>query len=121
MDKTKTVLLGAVAGLTTIGAARTATAPDPNPSEFLQVSSYADLLAPVQNAATLLKADNTLRASDRVQQDDTQRVPEDVQLAEYYTYRPRYHHHHHQAYRRDHHHHHTSYVGVPGVGRVYVR
>ena len=125
MDKTKTGLLGAVAGLATMGAAHATTAPAPNPSEFLQVSSYGELLGPVQNAAALLRADNTVRASEGVQQDDTRQVPEDVQQADYYTYGPRYHHHHHhhhhQAYRHDHHHHHSSYVGVPGVGGVIIR
>jgi hypothetical protein len=124
MDKTKT-LLGAVAGLATMGAAHATIAPAPNPSEFLQASSYSDLLAPVQNAPALLKADNTMRASEGVQQDDVGRIPPgNVQEADYYGPPPGYrhhHHHHHQAYRRDHHHHHTSYVGVPGVGGVVVR
>jgi hypothetical protein len=123
MDKTTAGLLGAVAGLATMGMAHATT---PNPTEFLQVSSYADLLSPVQNATELLQADNTARASEGVQQDDMRRVPSgSVQEADYYGpspgYRHYHHHHHHQAYRYEHHHHHRSYVGIPGVGGVVVR
>lgn len=127
MDKTTAGLLGAVAGLATMGAAHAATAPAPNPSEFLQISSYGDLLTPVPNATALLTADDTARASEGVQEDDMQRVPAgDIQEADYYGpppgYRHHHHHHHHQAYRHHHHHHHHSaYVGIPGVGGVIVR
>ena len=58
MDKKTLGLLGAVAGLAAAGSAHAANAPVPNPAEALQASSYADLLAPVQNAAALLKADD---------------------------------------------------------------
>jgi hypothetical protein len=129
MDKKIAGLLGAVASWVTMGAAHATTAtPMPNPSEALQASSYADLLAPVENAVALVKADDVVRARSQSQSRELegtqQDVPEgNVQLADYWQ-RPRahHHHHHHQAYRHHHHHHHhASVVGIPGVGAVVVR
>lgn len=122
MDKKIAGLLGAVAGLATMSAAQAATEPASNPSEALQASSYADLLAPIPNAVEALKADNTARAQK-------------IELAQYYNpyysgyYRyPYYHHHHHHHHhnnyysRRHHHHHHhnSAFIGIPGVGGVVV-
>jgi hypothetical protein len=120
MDKKTAGLIGAVAGLATMGVAH---ASIPQSSEALQPSSYADLLAPVPNAVEMLKTDDAVRQRNR--------VPEGgVQLADYGYYDPpAYYHHHHHHYRDDrayyrrehHHHHHNSYVGIPGVGGVIVR
>ena len=122
MDKKATGLVSAVAGLATMGVAHAAIPPAPSASDALQVSSYADLLAPVPNALAQVKADDAARAR--------QPKPEgELQLAEYYDYNrgpPRayhhhhhHHHHHHQAYyRHHHHHHHHTVVGIPGVGGV---
>jgi membrane-bound lytic murein transglycosylase len=127
MDKKIAGLLGAAAGLATVNAAQAATEPGANPSETLQASSYAELLAPIPNAVEVLKADNAARAQN-------------IKLAQYYNpyygysyppsgyyaypyYRPHHHHHHHNNYysRHDHHHHHNSaYIGIPGVGGVVV-
>ncbi len=124
MDKKIAGLLGAVAGLATIGAAQAAVEPAPGPSEA--ASSYADLLAPVPNAVAALKADNQARSQN-------------IELAQYY-YNPYYgysypyygyyggypyyhhHHHHHHTYYNNHHHHHhnSAYIGIPGVGGVVV-
>ena len=95
MDKKLAGLLGAVAGLATIGSAQAATGPTANASEAMQASSYADLLAPVPNAKEALKADDEVRAQEAAK----------VELAQYYYYYGAppfysYHHHHH------HHHHH---------------
>lgn len=122
MDKKLARLLGAVAGLATMSAAQAAPQPAPNPSAALQANSYADLLAPIPNAASLLKADDAAR----VQQ------PAEMQLAQVYyaPYPPPYahhhhHHHHHHVRRYAHHHHHLHHpgvvVGVPGIGGVVVR
>ena len=122
MDRKTAGLLGAVVGLATMGSAQAANVPATNTAEALQASSYADLLSPVQDAVTLMKADDALRAREPAP------VTGDVQDANYY-YAPGYvpayhhhhhhHHHHHQAYRHHHHHHHHSaYVGIPGVGVV---
>jgi hypothetical protein len=127
MDKKIAGLLGAVAGWVTMGAANAATAPASNPSEALEASSYADLLAPVHNAVALVKADDTARQREqqRAPEGAQQDVPEgNMQLADWGGgyYRHHHHHHHHQAYRHHHHHHHhTSYIGIPGVGGVVVR
>jgi hypothetical protein len=124
MDKTKAGLLGAVATLATLGAAHAATSAAVNPADALQAASYSDLLAPVQNAVAVMKADDAARARKQEQR----QAEGDVQLAQYY-YGPEYyhhhHHHHHAYYRRyhhhHHHHHHNAFIGVPGVGGVIVR
>jgi hypothetical protein len=104
MDKKIAALLGAVAGVATMGSAQAATGSAGNTPEALQASSYADLLAPVPNAVEALKADDAARAE----------AAAEVQLAQYYPYPyppPYYyyhhhHHHHHRYWRRYYHHHH---------------
>lgn len=123
MDKTTAGLLGAVATLATMGVAQAATPPAPNPSEFMQIGSYTDLLAPVQNAKALLKADNAMQAERGRYQDDVDRTPENIQLADWnqrnYYRRGEEHHHHHAYYHHHHHHHHHHVEGyIPGVGVV---
>ena len=124
MDKKIAGMLGAVAGIATLGAAQatpvpTKSAPAPDP---VAATSYADLLTPVPNALEALKVDNAARA---------QSVHVDgVQLARYY-----HHHHHHDRrnrhhhsrwwYRHHHHHHHHhrhhgAFIGIPGVGGIVV-
>jgi hypothetical protein len=131
MDKKTVGLIGAVAGLATIGSAQAAITPAPDPAPALQASSYADLLAPVADAAALLKADDATRWRAPAP------APGDVRDAQYYYYGPYYspyyyypynyyyprpyyyhhHHHHHRYYRRPyrHHHHHAAVRGVSGV------
>src|SRR5579875_1653736 len=69
MDRKTAGLLGAMAGLATLGAAHTASAAMPNPAEPPQAESYADLLAPVANPVAALKADDTARAQAAAQND----------------------------------------------------
>ncbi|MBV8738948.1 MAG: hypothetical protein JO007_17160 [Alphaproteobacteria bacterium] len=120
MDKKIAGLLGAVAGLATISSTQAAPEPGATPSEALQASSYADLLAPIPDPVAALEADNAARAQN-------------LKLAQYYGYYPNsnyypyppppyYHHHHHNYYsRHDHHHHHNSaFIRIPGVGGVVV-
>lgn len=125
MDKKIVGLLGAVAGLALTGSAQAAISPAPSPSEALRASTYSDLLAPIPNAAALLKADDDARA-----QQPNPEPADDVQVAQFY--RPFYHHHHHHhhhhgyyGYYRSyhhhhHHHHHRAVVRVPGVGGVVI-
>ena len=61
MDKKTVGLIGAVAGLATMGSAHAAAAPGHDVSEAMQASSYADLLKPVPDAVALLKADDATR------------------------------------------------------------
>ena len=107
MNKTIATLLAGVAGIATIGAAQASPAPA---TPVQQPMSYADLLAPIPNAAETLKADDMARA---------QQQTGGVKLAQYYRYygtpyyygTPNYygryyyyhhhHHHHHHHYRRD--------------------
>ena len=127
MDKKVAGLIGVVAGLSTMSSTQAATGPGSNPSEALQASSYADLLAPISNAAALLKAHDAAQAQPV-------EAAGEVQVAQVYyaPYPPPYvnyhhhhhHHHHHRYYRRyshhHHHHHHNAFVGVPGVGGVVI-
>jgi hypothetical protein len=121
MEKRTAGLLGAIAGLATMGAAHASIPPAPNAADMMQASSYADLLTPIPNAAALIKADDAARSQ--------QPKPEGtLQLVDYPGYgvsTPRFrdhhhHHHHHQAYNRHHHHHHHhgTEIGIPGIGVV---
>jgi hypothetical protein len=87
MQKAMTGLLGAVAALGALGAAQAA--PTPNPEASLKVSSFAELLEPIPDAAVRLKAMDEAQSSEGT-----------VQLAYHH------HHHHHRYFRRHHHHHH---------------
>jgi hypothetical protein len=113
MEKKIAGLLGAVATLGTFGAAEAATAPPPAPIDVLRANSFADLLEPIPNAATLLQAiDDSAPAAS---------ADGNIQLAQHH-----HHHHHHSQYRRyaprivvvprrrhhhhhHHHHHHSQY------------
>ena len=92
MDKKIAALLGAAAGWVALGSAQAATPPAPA-TGAAQASSYADLLAPIANASTQLRAEQAAPPAGG-----------GFKLAQYYYYYgPRrwwYHHHHH------HHHHH---------------
>ena len=61
MDKKIAGLVGAVAGLATVGSAEAAT-PAHHQAEALQASSYADLLTPIPNAVELMRADDAAQA-----------------------------------------------------------
>jgi hypothetical protein len=101
MEKKTAGLLGALAGLATMGSAQAAIHPALNASKALQASSYTELLAPVPNAVALLKADDATRAQRSVADSLN-----GAQLAQE-------HHHHQQQYQQpeqyqqpqQHHHH----------------
>ena len=61
MDKKIAGLLGAVAGLATMGAANAAVQTPATDSPLPAAASYAELLAPVGNAPELLVADDAAR------------------------------------------------------------
>jgi hypothetical protein len=87
MDKKIAGLLGAAAALGTLNTAQAA--PAPAPSDMLRASSFADLLEPIPNAASLLQAiDESTPA---------QSADDNVQLAQFYHHH--HHHHHHGFYR----------------------
>ena len=91
MDKKIAGFLGAVASLSTLSV--TQAAPPAQPTEVLNANSYADLLKPIPNAATILK---TIDERDGVVGDEAT-----LQTVQY-----RHHHHHHHRRRHHHHHHH---------------
>ena len=89
MDKKIAGLLGAVATLGAFNAAEAAPAPSPAPTDVLRANSFAELLQPIPNAASLLQAiDESAPAPS---------ADENIQPVRFY------HHHHH------HHHHHNGY------------
>ena len=118
MDKKIAGLLGAVAALGAFNAAEAAPTPSPAPTDVLRANSFADLLEPIPNAASLLQAiDESAPAPS---------ANENVQLAQFYHHH--HHHHHHNGYgryygydeaprviivprryRHHHHHHHHSF------------
>jgi hypothetical protein len=117
MEKKIAGLLGAMATLGAFNAAEAAPIPSPAPTDVLRANSFADLLEPIPNAATLLQA-----------VDESNPAPtanENVKLAQFYHHH-HHHHHHHSFYRRyaprvviippryrryhhHHHHHHHSF------------
>jgi hypothetical protein len=110
MEKKIAGLLGAVATLGAFNAAQAAPAPAQAPTDIMRANSFADLLEPIPNAATLLQViDESAPAKP---------ADSNVQLAQVVIGIGRghhHHHHHHHAYRsrivvvpryRHHHHHH---------------
>jgi len=119
MDKKIAGLLGAVAGLATMGAANAAVQAPTSP--LPAAASYAELLGPVSNASEVLIADDAARSELGEAR---------VQLAQYHHHhhhntriiikRRHYHHHHHHhrkiIIRRSHHHHHHHHHSMFMMG-----
>ncbi|MBV8738947.1 MAG: hypothetical protein JO007_17155 [Alphaproteobacteria bacterium] len=95
MDKKIAGLLGAIAGLATLGTAQAAINPAAVP-DALQASSYADLLTPIAHPIALLKADDAARA-----QKPAAEPAADFQMAAAH----HHHHNHRHHYSRNYHHH----------------
>jgi hypothetical protein len=123
MEKKTAKLVGALAGLASMGTAQAAIHSDPSPAQASQVSSYAELLKPIPNALELLKASNAQLLQQKAE------ARPGVELAQYNNFAPpppayhhHHHHHHHHAYypppppHHHHHHHNGVTVLVPGVG-----
>jgi hypothetical protein len=107
MDKKLAGLLGAAAALTTMTAAQAAT-PEQK-TEMTPATSYRDLLDPVPNALSALKADD----AKRNEAPRTELAQVTVQVGHHH----HHHHHHHRGvvvrlgpghhhYHHHHHHHH---------------
>jgi hypothetical protein len=105
MEKKIAGLLGAVATLGALSAAQAAPSPSPAPSEVLRANSFADLLEPIPNAATLLQAVDESALSPSAN--------ENMQVAQL-VIREHHHHHHHHGWRRG-----PRVVIVPPRGRYY--
>src|SRR5258708_38472638 len=92
MDKKMGGLLGAVATVGAINAAEAAPAPSPAPTDVLRANSFAELLEPIPNAASLLQAiDESAPA---------QSADENIQPAQFFEHHHHHHHHHHSFSRR---------------------
>jgi hypothetical protein len=119
MEKKIAGLLGAVATLGAFNAAQAAPAPSPVPTDVMRANSFAGLLEPIPNAASLLQVvDESAPATS---------ADGNVQLAQFYHHHHHHHHHHHGFYRgygprviivpryrryyhhHHHHHHHHSF------------
>jgi hypothetical protein len=114
MDKKIVGLLGAAAALTTMTTAQAGIA---EPAQNTPAASYRDLLDPVPDALSALKADDARVAAAKTQGGE--------RVAQYYHHHHHHHHHHHRFYDRilprpyyHHHHHHHHHHG--GFG-VYIR
>jgi hypothetical protein len=112
MDKKIAGLLGAAAALTTMTTAQAGIA---EPAQNTPAASYRDLLDPVPDALSALKADDARVAAAKTQGGE--------RVAQYYYH---HHHHHHRFYDRIlprpyyHHHHHHHHHHHGGFG-IYIR
>ncbi|MBO0755717.1 MAG: hypothetical protein J2P54_07635 [Bradyrhizobiaceae bacterium] len=103
MDQKIVGIVGAVAGLASLDATQGAATAAPNPQGFSDAKSYAELLDPIPNALTRLRAADAAAAS--AAQTENAGELSGVELAQYY-YRHHHHHHHHHRYFRYYYHHH---------------
>jgi hypothetical protein len=111
MDKKIAGLLGAAAALTAINTTTQAT-PARN-TEPAPATTYRDLLNPVPNALSALKADNARLSRDQAN-GPTRLAQVSVQVGHHHHHhhhhgvriRVGHHHHHHHVVRIGHHHHH---------------
>lgn len=99
-------IIGLIGAITALGAPQAVQAgPVAQPSnEVLKVSSYAELLDPIPNAAVVLKAVNetsTTAAEARIE-----KVQWHHHHHHWWRHRWYHHHHHHHWYHHHHHHHH---------------
>jgi len=93
-------LLGGASALALLGGGQASAAAPPSEANALQPArSFAELLDPIPNAATMLRADDARALAD-ASGDEKPTV-----LAQYNYH----HHHHHHHYRHHHHHHHHHY------------
>jgi hypothetical protein len=118
MDKKIAGLLGAVAALSTVGAAQAST-PTAN---SMQANSYTDLLKPVPNAMSALVADDAARTSRSQGGVKTAQISVEIGHHHHHHHHHRriiirhhHHHHHHKIIIRHHHHHHyhSQYMAIP--------
>ncbi|HQT85862.1 MAG: hypothetical protein B7Z58_15390 [Acidiphilium sp. 37-64-53] len=126
MDKLTMSVLGAIAGVAVAGSAQASTAVDGGGANATAgVSSYADLLAPIPNAAALLKAEDAAHsAAPHIELAQAylqfQYGPPPPPPPPYYGYPGPYyqhhHHHHHRYYRPQYHHHHHHHHHGYGRG-----
>jgi hypothetical protein len=105
LDKTIMSLLGGASALALLGGCQASAAPSLGGSSMLQpAGSFAELLDPIPNAESILRAENE-RAND---EDSAQEKP--MVMAQYHHHHHYHHHHyHHHHYHHHHYHHHHHY------------
>jgi hypothetical protein len=98
MDQKIVGIVGAIAGLATLGATQGTATATPNPEALKGAQSFAGLLDPIPNALAMLRAADSTAPRNQAEQTTDVRVAQN------------HHHHHHHRYvkpkRRHHHHHH---------------
>ena len=101
MDKTMAGLLGAMGALAATTPSHAASRPAMDMEQAMTAKSYADLLRPIPNAASLLKEASANKDAATMSDDGTidRNMVETVQYDEHH-----HHHHHHSHYVRRHHH-----------------
>ena len=102
MEKTILGIVGAVAGLATVGGAQAATPATQDASGVPAARSFAELLDPIPNALAALQAAEAADAAAPAQDEA------DMKVAQVYIGVG--HHHHHRRYYGHHHHHHRGVV-----------
>ncbi len=110
MDKTLIGLLGAASALALVGglqAPAAASSVDQAGAALQPAHSFAELLDPIPNAESILRAEDE-RSGGADVADETP-----MAMAQYYHHHHHYHHHyyhhHHHYYNHHHHHHHHHY------------
>jgi hypothetical protein len=104
MNKRISALLGAVSGLA-LTAGQASAAPTPDISTIENPRSYSELLDPIPNALTILKASDAATESGAKAPSSPSSDP-NVKLAYDHHHHHYHHHHHHHHYHHHHHHHH---------------
>lgn len=122
MHTRKAGLIGAIAGMASMGVAQAALHPSA-PAGLQPASSYAELLRPIPNATEVLKASNAeLLAQAHARVIEVQYNGGDSHH-HHSNYAPPVEHHHHHAHYAppvEHHHHHQgTTIVIPGVGGIH--
>jgi hypothetical protein len=96
LDKTIIGLLGGASALALIAGAQVFAAAPPDEATLRPARSFAELLDPIPNATSVLRAED-------------ERVSADASVDERPLVMGQYHHHHHHHHHYRHHHHHHHY------------
>jgi G3E family GTPase len=101
LDKTIIGLLGGASALALLGGAPASAASSPDEANVLRPArSFAELLDPIPNAASVLRIEDERTAAD---------APADEKPLVVAQYHHHHHHHPHHHYHHHHHHHHHHY------------
>jgi hypothetical protein len=100
MDKSFISLLGGASALALLGGSQASAAPTVEEVNLLQPArSFAELLEPIPNAESVLRAEIERTGGDNSSQE------EPMVMAQYYHHHHHHYHHHHYHHHHYHHHH----------------